>query len=92
MNNKRSRFPGSHVSGVIGETQSTDTRRNWRNRPDPWENAPLSRMDALGVMTTKVFKTDGTGNYTFTEAMREFRKWADEGKLHSQLECLKAIA
>lgn len=59
---------------------------------DPWKDAPLTRAEALTIMTTKVDKADGTGNFTCVEAIREFSKWEEEGNFLSQLELLKAIS
>ena len=42
---------------------------------DLWKDAPLTRFEALKIMTTKVDKADGTGNFTHIEAIREFSKW-----------------
>ncbi len=101
MKKKHSKFPGSHVTRVIGSTQETHPSRNkeiekWNvhyvHGNDPWKDAPLTRFEALRVMTTKVNKTDGTGNFTHVEAIREFSKWKEEGSFLSQLELLKAIS
>ncbi|KST63493.1 hypothetical protein BC008_13600 [Mastigocoleus testarum BC008] len=59
---------------------------------DLWKDAPLTRFEALKIMTTKVDKADGTGNFTHVEAIREFSKWKEEGSFLSQLELLKAIS
>ena len=101
MKKKHSKFPGSHITRVIGSTQETDPSRSqerakhnvhYLQSHDLWEDAPLTRFEALRVMTTKVDKADGTGNFTHIEAIREFSKWKEEGNFLSQLELLKAIS
>ena len=89
------------MTRVIGSTQETHPSRSkeieQRNvhhihANDPWKDAPLTRFEALKIMTTKVDKADGTGNFTYVEAIREFSKWREEGNFLSQMELLKAIS
>lgn len=93
MKKKRSKFLGSHITRVIGSTQETYPSRNkeiekWNvhyvHANDSWKDAPLTRFEALRIMTTKVDKADGTGNFTQIEAVREFSKWKEEGNFREQ--------
>ena len=89
------------MTRVIGSTQETHSSRSqerakqnvhYFHSQDLWKDAPLTRFEALRIMTTKVDKTDGTGNFTHIEAIREFSRWKEEGSFLSKLELLKSIS